>query len=726
MPELKFTVDSALLRELGERLVGRPHIALAELVKNGYDADADQVVIEFLPDEKRIKVRDDGHGMTFNEFRDFWMRIGTPHKSNKRFSRIYKRPLTGSKGVGRLSVQILASGLILKTVPYTRGKKPRKWIEARVNWDKAIATGDLTSATVEYIEHRDDFPFEKGTELILDGLRHEWTTEEMRDLAREIWWLQPPFRRPSDRIDRKDKFLVEFKSTQLEYELEFEKQLNAIFDIWTARLVGHCENGVVHLSIEFHGSRPKMYTYSISDFPHNQKRPRFNPKINLNHAEFEIRIYTLERRQPKGIKVQEARKYFDMHGGVHVYDGGFRLPYYGLPEADWLRIEYDHAHRLFVSHLLPEELNDENIETQRLRFLPTLGRVFGIVNVNTSSEQNLKIVITRDRLADSVAFSDLAAMVRYALDMYAYEEARRQYQDKLKDRRIENISSTFQSIENVLDYYRADIPPNIYDRLQIGVREAAITVKTEQELIVEKLSLLGPLATAGISALAFQHELHKQFSTIQGLVERIRLMDTDIGPLKTDLESLADDLDAWLKRARATNSLFDYMANAENVRLRENFRALKVIRGVQNQTAFLARGIRINIEKIDPDLWLPKATLAEWGAIFQNAFTNAFHAMLDADHKLLQISSRTSKKEYEILVQDTGSGVDLRDADRLFQPFERGIRISPERSALGYGGTGLGLTIVKLIADRIGCRVAFIQPEKGFNTAFAISWRVIE
>ena len=29
MPELKFTVDSALLRELGERLVGKPHIALS-------------------------------------------------------------------------------------------------------------------------------------------------------------------------------------------------------------------------------------------------------------------------------------------------------------------------------------------------------------------------------------------------------------------------------------------------------------------------------------------------------------------------------------------------------------------------------------------------------------------------------------------------------------------------------------------------------------------------
>jgi hypothetical protein len=37
---IPFDVDAALLQELGKRLVGRAHIALAELVKNAYDADA--------------------------------------------------------------------------------------------------------------------------------------------------------------------------------------------------------------------------------------------------------------------------------------------------------------------------------------------------------------------------------------------------------------------------------------------------------------------------------------------------------------------------------------------------------------------------------------------------------------------------------------------------------------------------------------------------------------
>lgn len=40
-----FAVDSSLLGELGEKLVSTVHVALAELVKNAYDADAREVQV---------------------------------------------------------------------------------------------------------------------------------------------------------------------------------------------------------------------------------------------------------------------------------------------------------------------------------------------------------------------------------------------------------------------------------------------------------------------------------------------------------------------------------------------------------------------------------------------------------------------------------------------------------------------------------------------------------
>src|SRR2546423_640604 len=88
---LHFSVDSALLRELGERLVGKPHIALAELIKNSYDADATKVIVSFEGD--RLSVADNGSGMTFTEFQDYWMRIGSPHKQKIVKSLKFSRPL---------------------------------------------------------------------------------------------------------------------------------------------------------------------------------------------------------------------------------------------------------------------------------------------------------------------------------------------------------------------------------------------------------------------------------------------------------------------------------------------------------------------------------------------------------------------------------------------------------------------------------------------------------
>ncbi len=147
MEKIRFTVDAALLVELGERLVGKPHIALAELVKNSYDADATKVTIRFGPD--RIEIIDNGHGMDKKEFTDFWMRIGSPHKQKLRKSRKFSRSMTGSKGVGRLAVQFLAQELEMHTVS---DKRPNLELGAYVDWNTAIKARELTQAEALFEE----------------------------------------------------------------------------------------------------------------------------------------------------------------------------------------------------------------------------------------------------------------------------------------------------------------------------------------------------------------------------------------------------------------------------------------------------------------------------------------------------------------------------------------------------------------------------------------------
>ena len=715
MPTIPFTIDAELLRELGERLVGKPHIALAELIKNGYDADATQVTVKFLPDKDCIEISDDGHGMTFEEFKNFWMRIGTTHKRATQ-SRDLKRPMTGSKGVGRLAVQFLAGKLEIKTVPKdTEGE----WLEAHVDWNEAASAGELTEATVECTLNPSPTPFAHGTSIVLSKLKDTWELDSIRKLASEIWWLQPPFGTvSSDQDDLKNRFQVHFQSTQHDYAEIFEKQMGAIKNIWIARLVGKTVDGIVTLSLEFPGEQPLVHKFCIAGFPHNNGK--LNKTKNLDSAHFEIRVYDLSGRQQFGIKVGEAREYFTTHGGVHIYDSGFRLPYYGLPTSDWLKLEYDHSHRKNVSELLPGNL--ERIP-KALNDLPTLGRVLGVVKVDTSKERNLKITITRDRLADTIAYEDLVCTVRYAIDWYAYETARRKSKEKKRETPTEATSQTLERIEQVLEQHEMDLPKDVYRKVHDEVQKATATVKTNQEVVLEQMGLLGPLATAGISALSYQHELQKQFGFIEGLIDRINGVQPTHLQLQRDLTSLSVDLASWLERAKATNGLFDYIADAENTKLRHRFRAVSVIQDIAEQTRFLARGIEIDYSQLDDELYLPKASFAEWGAIFQNVFTNAFNAMLDSSQRLLHISSQSKQKSREILVQDTGYGINLQDSDRFFNPFERASSISPERQALGYGGTGLGLTIVRLLADNVGCRVRFVPPQDRFRTAFSLQWR---
>jgi len=77
---LSFTIESRILRELGERLVKQPEVAVVELVKNSYDADATTCDISYNWPHS-IAVEDDGLGMTLDRFTSGWMRIGRSHRT---------------------------------------------------------------------------------------------------------------------------------------------------------------------------------------------------------------------------------------------------------------------------------------------------------------------------------------------------------------------------------------------------------------------------------------------------------------------------------------------------------------------------------------------------------------------------------------------------------------------------------------------------------------------
>ena len=85
--DLPFRPRARLLQLLGDELIGSPRLAVFELVKNAYDADAQLVRVTLQnvgKPEASIVVEDDGDGMTLDIIRNIWLVPGHDHRAKQR------------------------------------------------------------------------------------------------------------------------------------------------------------------------------------------------------------------------------------------------------------------------------------------------------------------------------------------------------------------------------------------------------------------------------------------------------------------------------------------------------------------------------------------------------------------------------------------------------------------------------------------------------------------
>jgi signal transduction histidine kinase len=331
--------------------------------------------------------------------------------------------------------------------------------------------------------------------------------------------------------------------------------------------------------------------------------------------------------------------------------------------------------------------------------------------------------VSRDRLVDNDAYESLTKVVRTAVDFYAIQEAARQYSEYETLRPIEPIQRKFERVEDVLSRYQEDIPVPVYKALSREVESAVIASEAEQERITRQAGLLGALATTGMTALAYEHETKKHYFKLYELMKDIKGIKVENPDIQNQLNDVVRRLAGIIDQSRALRAVFGAMLDEENRTTVKRFNARNLIRDVSEQLGILLHGVHPTTYRIDEKLLLPEAAFAEWSAIFQNVLLNAMNAMLEKDEQKIDISSQSDGNRRIILIQDTGVGVNLPTSEELFKPFVRKLKISPEWQGLGVGGTGLGLTIVRMISDSIGCNVSFTKPDESFKTAFQIQWR---
>lgn len=118
----KFKARARALDMLGrQQIAGIPN-AVSELFKNAHDAYADNVEVDYIRPLNLFVLRDDGLGMTREEFETRWLTIGTESKFiNKKSSpppvdaTKEKRPVMGEKGIGRLAIASIGPQVMVLT-----------------------------------------------------------------------------------------------------------------------------------------------------------------------------------------------------------------------------------------------------------------------------------------------------------------------------------------------------------------------------------------------------------------------------------------------------------------------------------------------------------------------------------------------------------------------------------------------------------------------------------
>lgn len=204
-----FAVDASVIFQLGEHLITDAVQALVELIKNGYDADASQVLVEVdtswtgkgpsgIERLGQIVVSDDGVGMTTDVLKNGWLTLSRSSKGAfKREGRLTARGRTplGEKGLGRLGAQRLGHDIEIVTIPQPGGTQYR----LAYSWDVFSTAQSIENVELQ-IEEREstDSP---GTWITISGLKSldTWTDAEARKrLEESLSQLVSPYSNVAD------------------------------------------------------------------------------------------------------------------------------------------------------------------------------------------------------------------------------------------------------------------------------------------------------------------------------------------------------------------------------------------------------------------------------------------------------------------------------------------------------------------------------------------------
>jgi hypothetical protein len=714
-----FKPKARIMELLGEQLIKSHVLALFELVKNSYDADATKVDIMLMDVDNpsgEIEVKDNGVGMDINIVKTIWMEPAHSHKSKARLNaqRTDKGRLpVGEKGVGRFAVHRLGKKVEMVTKTLEANE-----VVVEIDWEKFNEYDYLEDAPVIVYE-RDPEVFnnqEQGTRIVISGLKQTWARGQVRDLYRSVTGMTA--QRLMLKNEKKEGSLSLTEKTHDEFIVSMEVYpdkgwLDDMFDPVTAR------DQAMYIFDFILNDNGFSYDYEFKPLPAlaaDYKGIVEGRKVSQHRESFEFFAYSIPterdpwRKRPKritrpclGVKPKEDKtekkylgigplrgrilgfdfdrkllsrylkdekedltRYLNKQGGIRVYRDYLRVYDYGEPGNDWLGLDH------------------RRIQDPAIRLSNKL--MLGEVHLDLEQSDGLQEKTNREGFIESDSFRELQYAMLCILSNF--ETERNKDKQTLRDAfelppsPVKRNLKRKRTTEELLDeLYETVLEKKLQN--QIG----GLVKEVRSAYIAARDTLLST-AGAGMGLITVFHELERGIRALNAAIQS--------GIPTEKLKKQSTELIGLLKGAT-------YMISSSSMETIKASRLVGIALGTQE-----LRFKRHNVTCINGCLNLPKLDFQFKGirrmltAALVNLIDNSIY-WTDQEEKesVIWVGPSSGFEGSAIVVADNGSGF-IDSPEDVVRPFF-------SRKAEGMG---IGLYYADWVLRSHNGRLAFPDPEK--------------
>lgn len=687
---LKWRFDVSTFRLIGRDLITDRITALFELVKNCYDANAQNVLVEFNnvgagEVGSMISIADDGYGMSFADIRDKWMVIGTSSKKKDPVSpKPFCRRCVGEKGIGRFAVDKLGD----KVRMITKKAGESQWLNVEINWadyyNHSAESNNLILFTdienIYYYTKADD-PSESGTKLIISNIRDVWTKSDIKRFMSEVAKIVSPYALLNYSFD------VYVKAVQ--YDIN-QKATRDFSDVNIATL-----------------------NFSLSFDDKYQQTAEFDEKIG------EMSIISIPVKSFGGIKMrlyyfdEAARKKYrrefpnNQIDGIKIYrDGIITTPFAENEEdADKKRDILGIDKRLWQDIF-------SRVSTRE---------VIGIVDITRDGNPKIIDATNRQDFVDNQEYRDLKEFIILQLSavqqfkIFSREKKRKENSNTLEnaDDSIQSFISTIETISQQNPELKKHLSSAIKQAKKTGaaVKQAINEQKQTQEEFTRKENIYLSIMSMQEYAIHITHAVRTTLNKIRDKVEYFNLFFPDPAEEQIFIKYAQDMYNEF----KTLNKVIDYMLSYSqaNLLLEEVDFSLAV------QEIFASYSSVFTEQGIKAEILMPgKIVLKDTNKVFfrdilNNLIDNSIKAVKNASVKIIKCSVSVDQDKLQIDMSDSGYGIPLEKRSWVFGIYNT--------TTEGEGGAGIGLYIVKTRVESLKGTVKVIDSEFGdFGTTVRV------